>query len=1114
MPVDTGPDSNLFSIPEIDLGDTFNTWRDITNLSVYKLNKLKIYDGISSSSISANVSGGGTAAFELQDNITKGVSFISPVVFSSGVTFNGAVTFNAPTFTVNANIVTIDDYNLVLGDTADASDQNISQAGGGGLQINRGSGKTASWLWNPVNIHGTTGLWLPDGNIGFTSGGAVVPYNGTTLGVHGTGILLDGGSTTEHGLLVSVSSAGGGNTSNREINFSRYSPAGATLFMQVLNGSTYTNTSGLSAGQQPFVRIPNGVNKKIVKQDHNFVVGNPVSMNSGGQYFLATADTSTNAEVVGIVSHVLSASEFEITFIGEIFGIDLTTNQDGGSLTTGAVYYLSPYHSGKVTATQPTQAGVVHKAVFIATSATSAIVYPWTGGILSEPIVLSSSAQTSVRINQLNQFKLGDIVRFKPAGSTTLTYGAGPGATSATYANGIFVRAQANSTSEAEVAGIVILREEIADTGVYRAFNLLMDGFFEFPGGVCAINGGQAGGLNAGTVYFLNINCAGTTGSFEKPSAPCYNNGHPTVAGQVRKPMLYATSSTTGYLFSYRGDVTGLPGLCANVSLSDLLIQDLGSCGGAADLNFGVKTGTGIAGGVRVMTFDGTTVGNVRIGPSSFNASSSGAGAALSVLGPILAGDGEGTNGAVIIGSRYDGPYPSTLNVFGGKYSTGNSYLSTGLRGITLIGGGYQSSTGQNLCRAAIEVGQKDIGGNRPALMFLGHSAGATGTAIGTAVQMTEYFSVAGFPSGQGARVTSGEFAAGYTNSAYPLHVSRNASGNPGIVINFAQNQYPYGVGLGSVHGNYGGDTDKGYSTTYLAAHKGYDQAAFALGFQDEANVTTGAGFTPLLMGFKHTSRIGIGITAPGASLDVNGTMRVLGGSSVNGAANTGTLLVSNATNSRQIQFGINDTSQVGWIEGWVLGYGGLTLAIQPTGGYLGIGTTGPTAVLDVNGTLRVGNFGGTTNVMAKLNNSVPTANTPSVGCVVPLHAVHGAYNTIPLPAGTWFVYLVGTENASGTDEDSTVVMAKVWTVTSSNFLRFKPSFAITNTNAGIAYSSSTSSAVDGSGAFTAIPLADSYAAGSATFSTVFGAGTHKGLAHSEGNGAIEYINGFAIRIA
>ena len=39
----TGPNSNLYQIPNVNLGDNFNFWKDVTNTSSYKLNKLKIY---------------------------------------------------------------------------------------------------------------------------------------------------------------------------------------------------------------------------------------------------------------------------------------------------------------------------------------------------------------------------------------------------------------------------------------------------------------------------------------------------------------------------------------------------------------------------------------------------------------------------------------------------------------------------------------------------------------------------------------------------------------------------------------------------------------------------------------------------------------------------------------------------------------------------------------------------------------------------------------------------------------------------------------------------------------------------------------------------------------
>ena len=75
MPVNTGPDINTYAIPEVELSNTFNTWRDISNISSYKLNKLKIYDGLSSGSIDAAVSSAGILSAALNPIITTSHQF-------------------------------------------------------------------------------------------------------------------------------------------------------------------------------------------------------------------------------------------------------------------------------------------------------------------------------------------------------------------------------------------------------------------------------------------------------------------------------------------------------------------------------------------------------------------------------------------------------------------------------------------------------------------------------------------------------------------------------------------------------------------------------------------------------------------------------------------------------------------------------------------------------------------------------------------------------------------------------------------------------------------------------------------------------------------------------
>jgi len=545
----TGPDVNTYQIPEVKLGDTFNTWRDITNTAVYKLDKMKIYNLDTSGSIDITTSSGGTATIVLAETITTGHTFAGKVNFSDVVTFNGS------TVTMNAQTVTIDDYNIVLGDISSASDAGISAAGGGGLILNRGSGATAEWLWQNVGVHGVTGVWRANSHIGFsgaTSG--LYPAGGGTLPVHGLALRLDGGATTDHGFAVSLTNTGGlnGATTNRAIEFSRYSPTGATVFMEVLNGTTY--------GAQPFVNIRNGANRKRVAQTaHGLSFGTPVYVNNSGNYIPADCSSEFAAEVVGVVSNLVDANNFEVTFIGEVFGNFSNSLLSGSStLATGGVYYLST-SAGKLNLTPSKAAGTVHKAVFVATSSRSALVIPFTGGLLAEDVLITTASTVGRTVNQLNKFRVGDALRWV-AGSAGLSYAyAGgtppaPGYTSATYSDGIYVKAQANSQSEAEVVGIVTDVTEIVTTDVNSKFTLTTDGYFSGTG-ISASNGGVNGNAAAGVEYFLNANCAGTTQALDDNTAPSLTDTPPTTVGYVRKPLLFTTTNVSGHIISYRGDV-------------------------------------------------------------------------------------------------------------------------------------------------------------------------------------------------------------------------------------------------------------------------------------------------------------------------------------------------------------------------------------------------------------------------------------------------------------------------------------------------------------------------------------------------------------------------------
>jgi len=801
MPGSTGPDLNTFQIPEVQLGDTFNLWRDTTNTGIYKLNKLKVYDVANSESNTINLASGGTFSVSLADNVNKGVTFNygvafeagvtfdETVVFQKGVTFNGDVTFNAQTFTVNASVVTIDDYNIILGDTASASDSNISAAGGGGILIKRGSGQTASWVWNPVNFVGRTGEWETDSHIainGNTYG--IIPHNNDLLPVYGLRLGVEGGSTTDHGLEFKLTNVGAnGSTSARAIQFVRTSPAGNTAFMEILAGPTY--------GAWPQTNIYAGVNKKIITQSsHGLGFGNPVYMD-GSLYKKAIADSAIRAEVVGVVSRVIDANNFELIFLGEIFGDFSTITEGGSALTTGSVYYLSPFSQGRITPSSPIAPGQVHKAVLIATSSTSAVILPFTGGVLSSTTNITTSTSLGVKISQLNQFKVGDFVRWKP-GSTTLTYGA----TSGTYSEGIYVKAQANSDSEAEVAGMIVSTEDLAGTGtpsgINGAFTVLMDGFFQ---GLSLPS--QFGQIQSGTVYFLNTNCVGASNSLES-NTPAFTSSYPVGSG-IRKPLFMATTSNeayfSGYLFSYRGDKFDLSGISSDYPLESLLIKNLGSCGGIEDLSFGIRDGNGTAGGTKVMRFPKDRIGSVEIG--YFGVATPLKGATLDVRGPIRAGSAESTTGTDIIVSRYNespannSSYPETLNVFGSANSTGNSVITHGLR--PKAGGvGYLSSTAAvTTKRTAFEVGTTL--GDPGIIVKVTASSGA---AVGTELPTTEIFSVTDermLYNQASLNTTSVGFGTGNPNGNLNLYANNpvlnientNASANSGAVLRFGHDQ-------------------------------------------------------------------------------------------------------------------------------------------------------------------------------------------------------------------------------------------------------------------------------------------------------------------------------------
>ena len=101
-----------------------------------------------------------------------------------------------------------------------------------------------------------------------------------------------------------------------------------------------------------------------ITYSNSFTPGDIVYRTVGG-YAKSKADSAANAEVHGVVQSA-TGSDFVVVYSGPITGLT--------GLNDSAVYFLSDTVAGSATQTAPTALGTINKPVFVATSATTAII--------------------------------------------------------------------------------------------------------------------------------------------------------------------------------------------------------------------------------------------------------------------------------------------------------------------------------------------------------------------------------------------------------------------------------------------------------------------------------------------------------------------------------------------------------------------------------------------------------------------------------------------------------------------------------------------------------------------------------------------------------------------
>ena len=393
MPVN----NNNFEIENVELADTFEFWRTKTNDAIIaKLNYLKLYDlGISSATgggITATVATSlGKLNIELNDIISKGVTFLNvDVGFSGGVFINNSI----------LNLNRDDEGSILMGSTC-------------GIVLGPATGGyTADGGWlesgNSFSINGFTGpYWLNNNGYWFTEQDLRLDrQEGTRLQFGSSGsnnnLVFCGpgqGYTTDPGMTAMAT--GGINTNSIRI-YNMAERGINDLAVAGGGGGRYNGTNRNQVAEildDGTVHFTSGVNKKRVEQvGHGFTFGNLIRLDrtnyvkscAGATNGDGTTYDAKFSEVVGMVSNILGATHggreygntFDITFSGEVRG-DFSTVA-GAALDPGCLYYMSVSEEGAITKSQPTGTGltydmVVSKPVLYALGETAGLLLPYRG---------------------------------------------------------------------------------------------------------------------------------------------------------------------------------------------------------------------------------------------------------------------------------------------------------------------------------------------------------------------------------------------------------------------------------------------------------------------------------------------------------------------------------------------------------------------------------------------------------------------------------------------------------------------------------------------------------------------------------------------------------------
>lgn len=496
----TGPASSTYIIPNLTLSDTFYEWYSVTNNEIIdKLNRIKVYEIAGASGIGVSMADNGVATV-----------FVDTII-PGDHTFTGNITFDGNVTTVNTNLITIDDYNLVLGavgsngGTGGTSDAIITNAGGGGIVI-AGTSGDKYFLWKAFDAGRTYTAWRISDSLAFANDAKFYSDNNKFVFAEGS----DNSPASE----LRIKTHSGGGTIDVETYFAS-------------SGLTHPNINFLSDGSSRMI------NSSIVKRFDSITNIAAIGLTFGmvvrhnptiGGITLAIADSAVNAESFGIAVGIDSTNQYvDVNTLGYVtgnFANAIASIDAASSLGTGEFYFLSAVDAGKITKTAPSITGNIRKPILYALGGDKAMVMNYVGNKVVDIDTLYSklNASTVVIKHEPNYFAIGDVVRFEE------------GITSDSLPHGSYVKASCNNVEEAEALGII---SKIGYAGNSAASLMTVSGYIDFS--TAGIT------LTPGTVYFLG----NEEGSIS--ATP------PITINTVRKPMMVAISPIAGIVQNYVG---------------------------------------------------------------------------------------------------------------------------------------------------------------------------------------------------------------------------------------------------------------------------------------------------------------------------------------------------------------------------------------------------------------------------------------------------------------------------------------------------------------------------------------------------------------------------------